>query len=85
MNLAISSVQDHRLVLALRDAFRYRALKAKAPAVREEVGKKPVIATGGKRTDPKATANKERQAKSERLRRDGTFEAGVAVLEGFDL
>lgn len=79
----VRSVSDHRIVKALHAAVKQRRLEEKAPQVREEV-KRPV-AKSAKRLDRTAQDAKQRQARSERLRRDGTFEAGVAALESFDL
>lgn len=78
------AILDHRLVGVLRDALRYRAQKAKAATVKDEV-RRPVIAPAGRRQEPGAQATRQRQARSEQLRKTGTLEAGVAALMDFDL
>ena len=65
--------------LILRDALRYRKALAKAPEVKQQVQAKP-IARQGKRVDPKARVSSERQARSERLRRSGSIEDGIAAI-----
>jgi len=81
----IRQIEDHRMVLALRDALAYRRLKSKAPEVSKQVQKRPAMATGGKRAAPGIKDVRARQDRSERLRRDGSFEAGVASLMDLDL
>ena len=65
--------------LILRDALRYRKALAKGPEVKQQVQAKP-IARSGKRVDPKARVSSERQARSERLRRSGSIEDGIAAI-----
>lgn len=79
----VRSVGDHRMIKALHAAVDRERLREKAPQVREEI-KRP-IAKGGHRADPKAQGTRDKQARSERLRRDGSLEAGIAALESFDL
>jgi len=81
----IDGITSHRQMLILRDALRYRKALAKAPQVQQQVQAKPVMQSGGRRFDPKAKSSAERQARSERLRRDGTLENGVAALMDLDL
>lgn len=76
---------DHRQYLIMRDLVKYRkALKA-APKVKQDIQQKPALIKGGKRMDPKAKISRDRQARSERLRSTGTFEAGIAALMDLDL
>lgn len=79
-----AAILNHGYLLALRDAFRYRSQKAKAATVKDEV-RRPAIAPGGRRQDPSAQVNRQRQARSEQLRKSGTFENGVAALMDLDL
>lgn len=77
-------ISDHRMVLVLRDALAYRQLKAKAPQVREEVTKRPV-APAARRQDPRAQGNRDRVARSERLRQTGSMEDAIAALQDLPL
>ena len=77
----IGALGSHKAFLVLRDAVRYRKAIAKAAGVKEQVQAKPVVAIGGRRADPKARVTAERNARSERLRTTGSFEAGVAAIE----
>lgn len=79
----VRSVADHRIVKALHAAVKQKRLEEKAPQVRDEV-KRPAPKSS-KRLDPKAQAAQQRKVRSERLRQDGSLEAGAAVLESFDL
>ncbi len=81
----LAGLTDHRQLLILKDALAYRRLRAKAPDVAQQVKGKPPVATGGKRLVPGAKQSSEKQARSERLRRDGSFDNGVAALMDFDL
>ena len=82
----VASVNDHRILKALRSANAYERQREAAPKVREEVGKKPaMLAQGVKRADPRARGTRERQARSERLRTEGTIDAGVEALMDMDL
>lgn len=77
----IGALGSHKGFLVLRDAVRYRKAIAKAEGVKQQVQAKPVVAAGGRRADPKARVTAERNARSERLRTTGSFEAGVAAIE----
>lgn len=79
----VRTVADHRMIKALHAAVDRERLREKAPQVREEI-KRP-IPKSGHRADPKAQGAREKQVRSERLRRDGSLEAGIAALESFDL
>lgn len=76
---------DHRLYIAMRDLVRYRKALKKAPAVKQEVQAKPKMLTTSRRMDPKAKTSRSMQARSEELRKTGSFEAGVAALMDLDL
>ena len=80
----IPTLRTAKQWLILRDALRYRKALAKAPEVTKQVQAKPA-ARPGKRADPRARVSAERNARSERLRRDGTFQAGVDSLMDLDL
>lgn len=79
---ALTTAKHWRIV---RDAVRYRQALGKASQVRKEVQQKPVMSKGGRRADPRARGNADRQARSEQLRKSGSFEAGVASLMDLDL
>ena len=81
----IAGIESHKQWLVLRDALKYRALQAKASGVAQQVKAKPVVTAGGKRVAPGTRTNSEKQARTERLRRDGSLENGVAALMDFDL
>lgn len=79
----LNSITDHRIILAMRDGLAYRRIKTAAPQVKAEVARRPVVP--GRRAAPNATATREKQARTERLRNSGSFEDGVAALQDFDL
>lgn len=81
----LAGLASHKHFLILRDALRYRKALAKAPKVQEQVRAKPAVAIGGRRADPGTKVSAEKQARSERLRRDGSFQNGVAALMDLDL
>jgi hypothetical protein len=80
----VNAFEDHRFALVIRDALGYRRVKAAAPKVQDQVTKKPAV-RDGRRAPPNAAQSREKQARSERLRNSGSFEAGVAALSDFDL
>lgn len=71
---------DHRLYPALRDLVKYRKALKQAPKVKETMQQRPKIMQGGKRMDPKAKTSRDAQARSDQLRKTGSFDAGVAAL-----
>lgn len=81
----LDQMLDHRFYKAVRDLAKYRKAKASQPKVKQDLQNRPKLIKGGKRMDPKAKTSREAQAKSERLRRTGRFEDGVAALMDFDL
>jgi hypothetical protein len=80
----VNSTADHRFIKVLRDALAYRRIKAAAPTVQAEVTKRPVV-NNGRRAAPNAAQTREKQARTERLRSDPSFQNGVAALMDFDL
>jgi hypothetical protein len=80
----VNGIRDHRMILALRKAIAYDRIKASAPKVQQEVTKRPVV-NNARRAAPNAAQNREKQARTERLRNSGSFEDGVAALQDFDL
>lgn len=77
----IANLRSGKAFQVLRDAVRYRKALAKAPEVQKQVQAKPVVAIGGRRANPNSRVTAEKQARSERLRTTGSFEAGVAAIE----
>jgi hypothetical protein len=75
---------DHRLYRVYRDLAAYRRARKSLPTVKQAVQSKPVL-TGKKRMDPKAKSSRETQARSEQLRKTGSFDAGVSALMDLDL
>jgi hypothetical protein len=75
---------DHRLYPIFRDLAAYRRARKNLPTIKKEVQSKPVL-TGKKRMDPKAKSSRESQARTEHLRKTGSFEAGVGALMDLDL
>lgn len=80
----LSSIDDHRYLRILSDAIAYRKLKAKAPAARQKLESKPKLKQR-RRMDPKAKTSREAQARQQKLRKSGDFDAGVAALMDLDL
>lgn len=75
---------DHRVYRIFRDLTAYRKARKRLPAVKESIQSKPVL-TGKRRMDPKEKTSRERQARSEQLRKTGSFDAGVGALMDLDL
>jgi hypothetical protein len=80
----VNTVGDHRMLVALRDALAYRRIKAKAPQVQAQVAAKPAMKPG-KRAPTNTAPQKERQARSEQLRKTGSIDDAVALLSSFNL
>jgi len=80
----IANVTDHRIYKVFRALSKFQKAQKAAPVVKQQVQGKPVMA-GKKRMDPKAKFSREKQGANERLRKTGTFEAGVEALMNFDL
>jgi hypothetical protein len=75
---------DHRVYKVFRDLTAYRKARNRIPAVKEAIQSKPVL-TGKRRMDPKEKTSRERQARTEQLRKTGSFDAGVGALMDLDL
>lgn len=75
---------DHRVYAIFRDLTAYRKARSRIPAVKENIQSKPVL-TSKRRMDPKEKTSREKQARSEQLRKSGSFEAGVGALMDLDL
>jgi hypothetical protein len=81
----VMAVGDSRYLAVLKDAIAYRKLKAKAPAVKQTVQGKPKMMRGSKRVDPQTRNAREAKAKADRLRKTGSFDAGIDALMDLDL
>jgi hypothetical protein len=81
----VMSVGDSRYLAVLKDAIAYRKLKAKAPTVKQTVQGKPKMLRGSKRVDPQTRNAREAKAKADRLRKTGSFDAGIEALMDLDL
>jgi len=75
---------DHRVYKVFRDLTAYRKARNRIPAVKETIQSRPVL-TGKKRMDPKEKTSREKQARTETLRKTGDFDAGVNALMDLDL
>jgi hypothetical protein len=71
---------DHRFYKVFKALAELKRIKSATPKVKETMQSKPTL-TGGKRMDPKTKIFRDRQAKREHLRKTGSFEASVSVLE----
>jgi vacuolar-type H+-ATPase subunit I/STV1 len=78
------TVQDRRLFKILRSAIERERLKEQAPKLQAEIAKRPAM-RGGQRSPVTATVNRDRQSRTERLRKTGSLEDGIAALMDFDL
>jgi hypothetical protein len=77
----IAGLTDHRMILILRDAVKYRRLQAKAPQVKDDLGKKPPIIRGSQRAaTPTASDDKLNRQRTERLKQTGRLDDGIAAL-----
>lgn len=75
----LDGVYDHRQWLILRDAMAYRRLKARTPKVKQDIESKPRMVQGSRR-DNSQSQTRARRNRTERLRNDGTVEAGMAAI-----
>lgn len=76
----VSDTIDHRFYIAMRDLVDYHRIKKLAPKVRQEIEAKPRIIPGARRMDPKGKISREAAQRSDQLRKNGTFDAGIAAL-----
>lgn len=80
--IATAAKQDHRNILALADALRFRRAKSQAPAVQKELAAKPKLVRGTtQRSGPNANAQRLRAVSSERLKQTGSLRDGIAAIE----
>lgn len=75
---------DHRVYRIFRDLTAYRKARSRIPAVKENIQKAPVL-TSKRRMDPKEKSSREKLARTETLRKTGSFDAGVGALMDLDL
>lgn len=80
----VNGLRNHKAILILRDALELRRIKASAKSVTTEVTKRPVV-NNGRRAPANQQARREIQARTERLRKSGNREDGIAALMDFDL
>lgn len=74
------AIDDGRLILALNDAMKYRAMQDARAQGREQVAKpKPVIKPGTAKTEVSSEAKKRQQAR-DRMRKAGDMESVVNFL-----
>lgn len=75
----LAGVTDHRALVVLRDAMRWRQSQAKRAQAEEKAGKaRPVIKPQAKRTqDPKGTQAQKRQA---RLKKTGSIDDALGLI-----
>ena len=78
------SLENHIDLVILRDALAYRRIKAKAPQVQTEVGKRPPLKEA-RRAPANQQQVKAREQRLERLKRDPSLANGAASLMDFDL
>lgn len=80
--IANATKSDHRLMLALRDAIRYRKAQKAAPKVKDEIAKLPrMVRTPTARGASGQEQARARQATAEKLRQTGSLEDGIAAIE----
>jgi hypothetical protein len=80
----LDRTMDHRVYKIFRDLSAYRRARKTLPTVKQTMQSKPML-TGGKRMDPKAKTSREKQVRTEQLRKTGSFDAGVSALMDLDL
>jgi hypothetical protein len=78
------SLENHMDLVILRDALAYRRIKARAPQVQAEVGKRPPLKEA-RRAPANQQQVKAREQRLERLKRDPSLANGAASLMDFDL
>ena len=81
----LDQAADHRFYKVYRDLMKYHRALKRAPQVKQDMQQKPKLMPGGKRMDPKAKNSREQQARSERLRKSGSIQDGIAALMDLDL
>lgn len=76
----IAGLTDHRMILILRDAVKYRRLAAKAPQVKTDLNGKPPVIRGSRRATPASSEQAQNRQSTDRLRQSGRFQDGVAAI-----
>ena len=76
---------DHRFYKPMRDLVRFHKARRNSPRVRAEMERRPQFMKGGQRMDPKSKISREARTRQERLRKSGSFQAGIAALMDLDL
>lgn len=71
---------DHRQLLVLRDAIKWRNLQAKKSKVPAKVEGRPPVQRGGTRQSPETQRARDAQAAMTRLKSSGSLRDGVAAL-----
>ncbi len=79
----VGSINDHRLILVIRDLMRAERLTAKAPQVAAQIKEKPKMVRGGKRGSD--TAADAKRQKIDRLRETGSRADARRALMDLDL
>ena len=77
----IAQVYDHRLVLVLRDAAKYRALMAKQTKVQPSKPKAPKTAPPGAASTPAEQQTASAKKLKQRLRETGSMRDAAALME----
>ena len=81
----LDAASDHRLYRAMRDLVRYHRARKNTANVSRELGNRPKLMRGTKRADPKTRNARSKNARAEKLRKTGDFEAGISALMDLDL
>jgi hypothetical protein len=80
----LGQLYDHRTVLVLRDAAKYRALQKAKPKVAKKVVNAPKVQKpGNQNTSSKDTRNSRLADKRKQLRKTGRMENAASVFEEF--
>lgn len=76
----IASVTDHRLLLVVNDAMKYRELQAKKPVVEDKLKNAPPL-QAGKRSTPQEQKAKLNEEAMKRLNRTGRVEDAASIIK----
>lgn len=74
---------DHRLILALYDAARYRELQSKSASVVKKVKKAPKVTKPGKKLSKADIGRKDFESKMSKFSKSGREEDGLEVFKQF--
>lgn len=78
----LNAVTDHRLMLMLRDAAKYREIRTNAKPVMKQAAKAPVLQPGGKAVArPSSGSKAEQRAMKERLAQTGRAADAARLIE----